>query len=350
MRSMGRIPTKNLNLPKGMRARPQKSGVIYYYLDLGGKPRKEIPLGSDYVLAIKQWSEQSQNTIPPNATITFKMVWDNYLKFDFNDKSEATKKDYMKCSKNLLKYFDNPPAPLDSIQPIHIQKYMTWRKDAKVRANHERRLFNLLWNLARSWGYTNKENPCTGIAGYSEKARDIYVEDKLYNLVYSHACQPLKDALDLAYLTAQRPGDVTKMSETDIQEERLLVKQGKTDAKLRIGITGQLKSLIERIQLRKAAFKVFSLRLIVDEYGKPLSQRAIWERFDKARNLAILENPKIEAEIKAYQIRDLRAKAVTDKTLSGDIRQAQKLAGHASAAMTERYVRNKIGDSVEPTK
>lgn len=42
---------------KGFRARPQKSGKVFYYMDIGGKPRKEIPLGSDYVLAIRKWSE-----------------------------------------------------------------------------------------------------------------------------------------------------------------------------------------------------------------------------------------------------------------------------------------------------
>ncbi len=51
---MGRKPTVNLNLPKGMRSRKQRSGHIYYYYDLGGKPRKELPLGDDYPLAVKK--------------------------------------------------------------------------------------------------------------------------------------------------------------------------------------------------------------------------------------------------------------------------------------------------------
>lgn len=50
---MGRAPTVNSTMPPGMRPRKQKSGKTYYYLDTGGKPRKEIPLGSDYILAVK---------------------------------------------------------------------------------------------------------------------------------------------------------------------------------------------------------------------------------------------------------------------------------------------------------
>lgn len=37
---------------KNLRKRIQKSGKAYYYFDAGGKPRKEIPLGDDYVLAV----------------------------------------------------------------------------------------------------------------------------------------------------------------------------------------------------------------------------------------------------------------------------------------------------------
>ena len=39
----------------GFRARPQKSGKVYYYFDTGSKPRREIPLGSDYREAVKKW-------------------------------------------------------------------------------------------------------------------------------------------------------------------------------------------------------------------------------------------------------------------------------------------------------
>lgn len=42
---------------QGFRARVQKSGKTYYYFDTGGKPRRETPLGPDYVLAVKKWAD-----------------------------------------------------------------------------------------------------------------------------------------------------------------------------------------------------------------------------------------------------------------------------------------------------
>jgi hypothetical protein len=49
---VGRKPSRWSNLPKGMRARP-RGQKIFYYLDTGEKPRREIPLGSDYVQAAR---------------------------------------------------------------------------------------------------------------------------------------------------------------------------------------------------------------------------------------------------------------------------------------------------------
>ena len=52
-----------------------------------------------------------------------------------------------------------------------------------------------------------------------------------------------------------------------------------------------------------------------------------------------------------YQFRDLRAKAGTDKADdAGDIRAAQKQLGHTNIATTERYMRNRRGAKVEPTR
>ncbi|TFW72093.1 integrase [Methylotenera oryzisoli] len=349
---MGRKSTVNSNLPPRMRARTQKSGVTYYYYDTGKKPRVEIPLGSDYILAVKKWAELHQEPTPVPAMPTIETVWNRYVQYELIKKPASTQKDYNKCIKQILKVFNNPPAPLDLIEPFHIRKYIDYRgKSAETRANRERSLISLLWNYARANGYTSKANPCTGITGFTEKKRDVYIADEVYAAVYACADQPTKDALDLSYLTAQRPADVIKMYQTDIQENKLIITQNKTGAKISINIIGELELVIKRIKARKETFKVHSLALIVDEHGKPLSQRAIWTRFDKARKQAAEDNPKLKAQIEEYQIRDLRAKGGTDKAVDqDDIRQAQKLLGHSSVVMTERYVREIRGQNVDPTK
>ncbi len=78
----------------------------------------------------------------------------------------------------------------------------------------------------------------------------MYVEDDLYAAVYEAADQGLKDAMDLSYLTAQRVADTLKMDERDIRDGTLAIRQGKTLAKRRIEVIGELKLLIDRARSR----------------------------------------------------------------------------------------------------
>lgn len=352
MAAMGRKPTKNLNLPKGMRARPRANGVIWYYYDAGGKPRKEIPLGKDYTTAVAKWAElEGDKKDAPRKILTFKDAADRYIVEVLPGKAERTRDDNLKELANLLKFFNDPPALLDSIKPIHIRQYMDWRgKQAKTRANREKALFSHIWNMARAWGITDQPNPCSGIKGFSEPGRDIYIEDEILEAVWQAGDQALRDALDLAYLTGQRPADVLEMSETDVIDDVLAVEQGKTGKKLRIEVTGALAALMERIKARKQGYKVHTLKLICTETGRPVNSEMLRWRFDRAREKAAKASPALAAAIRAFQFRDLRAKAGTDKAESAGIQQAQAQLGHTSVVMTEHYVRDRKGDRVKPTK
>lgn len=341
---MGRKPSINLNLPKGVRAR-KRGAKIWYYLDTGGKPRKEIPLGNDYAMAIKKWAELEIDATPCHAAIiTFRYVAERYTKKVIPTKAPSTQKGNLRELVWLYKFFDNPPAPLEKIEPINIRQYLDWR--GNIRGKREKALFSHIWNWSREQGYTNLPNPCAGIKGISEKGRKyIYIEDSVFNAVYEKASQPLRDAMDMAYLTGQRPADVLKMTDHDIGVDNTLsVTQNKTKARLRISIEGELAILIKRILTRKANHKVRSFSLIVDDKGQRPTACALRGHFDRAREAAGINK-------ESFQFRDLRAKAGTDKAeSSGDIRQAQKQLGHSTITMTEHYVRDRKGSKVTSTK
>lgn len=82
--------------------------------------------------------------------------------------------------------------------------------------------------------WADKANPCFGLRRNKETPRDFYAGDIIWNAVYEQAEQDLKDAMDLAYLTGQRPADVLKASTTDLNHGFLMVGQGKTEKRLRI--------------------------------------------------------------------------------------------------------------------
>jgi integrase len=342
-----------------MRARPQKSGRTFYYYDAGGRPRKEVPLGSDYVVAVQKWAELERAPVPIDPT--FRQAAERYVRDILPNKSDRSQRDNLKELKFLYQFFDDPPAPLRLIRPVNIRQYITWRgeqarqwyaskgrptppKAGHVRANRDIALFSHIFNFARDSGLTDAPNPCLGIARNPESGRDVYVEDDTFQKVWEMGDWPLRDAMDLAYLTGQRPSDTAGMSDHDIKGGDLEVKQSKTGAKVRIAVVGELAALIDRIHVRRNKFKVVTTSLIVNEFGRPVQARTISEWLKDARREAGVPDGE-------FQFRDLRAKAGTDKADSAkDARQAQKQLGHSRLSTTELYLRNRRGEKVGPTR
>lgn len=369
---MGRKPTKNLNLPTGMRVRARPYGT-YYYLDLGkqGGKRKEVSLGSDYVAAVQKWAKLTTSDAPRAAQITFRHAAERYLKDVLPTKALETQKGNLRELGKLYEFFDD--GPLDEIEPVHIRQYLDWRvqstvaakaaeneqrkKDGKeplsaardegsVRANREKALFSHIWNFARGVGLTSKANPCAGIEGHKEAGRDIYIEDSVYRAVWEAAEPHLRDAMDLAYLTSQRPADVRKMTRADVRDGAVAVRQNKTGAKLRVSVEGELARVIDRINARK----VVGPTLAAKTDGTRLTKAMLRGAFDRARTAAVEAHPELKAEIRAFQFRDLRAKAATDTDERDGITAAQEQLGHTTATMTRQYVRHRKGKLVKPTK
>ncbi|PTR17460.1 site-specific recombinase XerD [Nitrosospira sp. Nsp2] len=356
-RSMGRRPTVNLNLPKGMRARVQKSGRVFYYLDTGAKPRKELPLGPDYTEAVRQWAELTVTATAP--AVTFRQVAERYQREVIPTKAPRTQKDNLTELQNLYKFFDDPPCNLDEIEPLHVRQYLDWRgATAKVRANREKALLSHIWNYARERGLTALANPCKGVKGYKEPGRDVYINDDVFSAVKACASQAVRDAMDLAYLTGQRPADTLKMRETDIRDGTLAVKQGKGGKKLRLmltkdGVPNALGRLIETFLERKRGGSVRNLALIISKGGYALTTSGLDNGFERARIKAAAAADQggqadLAERIRGFQFRDLRAKAGTEKADSDGLVEAKRQLGHSSVKMTEHYVR--LGQIVTPTK
>lgn len=387
---MGRKPSRWSNLPKGMRARP-RGNLVHYYLDTGAKPRREIPLGSDYVRAVAKWAELTSKPAPVVAgPVTFLDALNGrgkvagYRKDVLPLKASRTQLDNEKELVWLQQFFGDPPAPLDQIEPVHITQYMRWRvkaakaaaeaknaervKDGKdplpiapdlghVRANREKALFSHIWNYAREEGLTKLPNPCSGVSGFEEDGRDALPDAELVARVLAEADKPLEFAMRLADIVGQRPADVRRCSETHIDGPVpggvLKVQQGKTRQKLRIVIEGALADLITEIraykrevaQRRAAAGKpvVHTMSLLVNEEGRALTESMLRSRFDDAR---------LRAGVKKdlFQFRDFRAKVATAADEAEGTRAAQALLGHTTESMTVRYIRNKVGKKVRPLR
>ena len=343
---MGRKPTTHHNMPPGMRPRIQKSGNLYYYLDLGGKPRKEMPLGSDYILALQKYIKH-QEILGPQSGTTFD---DMVLKYETVELPKLAVKTIATCKsdlKHLKAAFSG--APLSQIRPMHIEQFLGKHQDKKTTANRCKRLFSTMWNRARGWGYTDAENPCTGIMGHSLKKRLVYITDRVFEAVYAHASAQLADALDMAYLTGQRPGDTVLMHKDDIDGQWLMVGQQKTGKRLRLLITGELAELLEKIEARKVGCAEHSDYLLVNASGRKMTRDALRYQFDKARRLAAEDNPELDHAIREMWFYDLRAKAADDSADERGEQAASDLLGHDNIATTRKHYLRR-GKIVTPTK
>ncbi|MFA5630289.1 MAG: tyrosine-type recombinase/integrase [Porticoccaceae bacterium] len=346
------------DLPPRMLRRTRKlvSGKVwvgYYYAgrDESGK-RVEIPLGTDLNEAKRKWAELECKPVSGDLSLLCH-TFDRYEREVIPTKAAKTQLDNLGSLKKLRIVFDK--APIDAITPQHIARYRDERgKKAPVRANREISLFSHIWNMAREWGYTAKENPVRGVRKNKETPRDYYAEDQVWQAVYDEACVELQDAMDINYLSGQRPADVLKLRLQDINDDFLMVQQGKTGKKLRImlrvaGVLTDLGAAIERIKSRPR--NVVSMFLIATPEGRPLNKGTRRTRFDAARAAAAAkaeanEDHVLAAQIRAFQFRDIRPKAATDME---DLTAASKLLGHTEEEITKKvYIRK--GEKVMPTR
>jgi len=348
----------NRDLPPRMlrRVRTLKSGkqwVGYYYdgRDENGK-RIEIPLGTDLDVAKIEWAKLDRKSIPKINRLLGD-VFNRYERDVIPGKMPRTQKDNLLSLRQLRAAFDD--APIDAITPQIIAQYRD-KRSGKVRANREISLLSHIYNMAREWGITERENPAAGVRKNKERPRDFYAGAEIWNAVYDRAASELRDAMDLAYLTGQRPADILSMRAADCDDEYLQVAQGKTSKKLRIELrsgeqVNHLGLLIERLLAQRKERGVRSPYLITTQDGRAVTASMLRLRFDDARKaavgLALSGEDKILAEqIRQFQFRDIRPKAASE---IGDLGHASRLLGHTDKRITETVYR-RIGEIVKPTK
>ena len=347
----------NRDLPPRMlrRTRKRKNGriwVSYYYdgRDENGK-RKEIPLGPDLYEAKVKWAKMEYRN-PPKIVRNMGEVFDRYEARIIPGKKPRTQQDNLKELKQLRKAFDN--APIDAITPQVVAQYRDART-AKVRANREIALLSHVFTIAREWGMTEKANPCAGVRRNKETPRDFYADSAVWDAVYVQAAQELKDAMQLAYLTGQRPADVLKITVNDLSDDFLMVSQGKTQKRLRIslrfeGMDTKLSMFIKDLMERRILSGIRNSRLITNTGGLRMSAQMLRNRWDEARMKAVKQaigdnNPELAASTRQFQFRDIRPKAASEIELE----HASRLLGHSKEEITRKVYRRK-GEIVRPTE
>lgn len=320
---MGRRRTQNLHLPQRMYC---KHGS-YFYVTLDNR---WINLGRDFNVAKIEWAKLDGSSPPPKGMAA---LIERYMAEVAPLKAPRTYRDNLIEVENLKKVFGKM-NPKD-VRPHHIGSYLDLRgKKAPTRANREKALLSHILTKGMRWGFLDS-NPCFGVARNKETARTRYISDKEYLKVWQKANLTIRCLMDLAYLTSQRISDLLDIEHADISSAGIEFIQQKTGKKLRVAMTADVKSVIDRC--RRIYPKVKSKYLFYSKQGDRYTYGGISAMFRRSAK---------KAGVTDFHFHDLRAKAITDSTLAGQ--DAQKLAGHSTPAMTERYVRLHMFEDVQP--
>jgi integrase len=333
---MGRRPQIAGAIPR-FRTRKNADGTLRYYYDHGEVEGRRVlePLGTNRVVALQRWAELEGKRLPTSEIErhTFLMLEREYRRRELPQKSPATRRMYDLFLTRLSTVIGD--RALDALTPADVAAIWqaTAEKRGVVTANRTKAVLSLVLNCGRLWNMMTIANPCAGVRGKKENGRQhVLIDDQLYAAVYAVADEPLRNAMDLADLCAQRPADILGVKRSNIVKGNLMFRTRKTGAFVTVQITGELAVLMERLLAFRGSKVDVSPYLVRDEEGYPLTKGQLRSRFDKAREKAGIEKAK-------FQFRDLRARGVTHKTIDEGLEAGQRLAGHSGPGMTARYVR-----------
>ena len=321
---MGRRRSSNLHLPQRM----YLSHGAYFYVT---RENKWIPLGRDLDQAKIKWCELDGGEPPTGMTALIH----RYMVEVAPLKAQRTYADNKTESLKLLAVFGkmNP----QDIKPHHVAKYLDLRgKDAPVRANREKALLSHIFTMGMRWGIVDS-NPCKGVHRNKEGKRDRYITDEEFYLVWSKANLTIRCLMDIAYLTAQRIGDLIDIKLRDISKDGIMFQQNKTGKKLLIGMNDDLQAIIDRCRRINPSVK-----------GMTLFHNRSGQKYTYSGISAMFRNAVKKSGVKNFHFHDLRAKALTDAKRAG--LDAQTLAGHSTEAMTAHYVKRREIDEIEALK
>lgn len=324
---MGRRRKNNFNLPPRMYL---KHGAYYY----ASRENKWLRLSDDKAIAFSKWAEIEGETPTVNGSEkpvagSMGALIDKYMIEIAPKKAKSTFLGNLTEAKNQKIVFDN--TLVLEIRPMHIAKYLDIRGiKAPIRANREISLLSHIFSYAMRWGQIDR-NPRIGVAKHPEKGRDRYISNQEFENVKNIASELITILMDFAYITAMRKGDILKLRLDQITDEGIWIKQSKTGAKQLYEWTNGLVDVVAKAKALKRPIR--GLHLFCTRKGHPYSDagiKAMWNR---------VQIKWADVGGQRFTFHDIRAKSLTDAKRMG--LDAQSLAGHATSAMTEHYIKQR---------
>jgi integrase len=259
----------------------------------------------------------------PGEEKTFNEMMDRYKAEYLPLKSHPKK--YESLIKSLLSFFDG--YCIADITPSLISQYKAQRRQAKVALNRELSLLKVVFNLAiREWQWM-KENPMSMVKLEKENpGRVRYLSDEEFEKLLNKCPDWLKPIVMTARHTGLRKENILSLawSQVDLFKRLITIEHTKNNERISVPLNETLMSLFKQLsKVRHINSPYVFSKLDGSRY------RFIHNEFRKAVREAGI------ADFKFHDLRHCFASALVQKGV--DLYQVQRLLGHKSNAMTQRY-------------
>lgn len=319
---LGRPRARLHHLPPRMTEKP--AGTYWYVCN--GKPRRWIPLGRDLAQAKRQWAVLETGKAPSLQVGEF---LERFVRE--HDCALSTRKQYAYAAAAIGTEFTMPVADL---RAEHVALFKRKYKAKPAWTNQCIALLAVAWWQAKEEGLTAHDWRVRKLEAKRAAAREREMTDDEFTQLRSHGPGWLRVAMDLAYLTAARPSDIRGLQWSAVAET-VAIRQRKTGARQSFAMSEELRCVIDEARQRR----VLGLYVVADDKGRQISKQRLEAAFRAAREAAGVPD---------VQFRDIRAKSATEAERRGQ--DYQKLLGHTSPKMSERYLKGRRVEQVEPLR
>jgi integrase len=239
-------------------------------------------------------------------------------------KAESTRKQYAHCCRLLREMLrELSPEELTARDVKHLRAEL---QETPALANRAITVLSLLMAEAVEDEIV-AANPCAGVDRIRVAARTRRITPVEYASIHANATPLLRAAMDLAYLTGQRIGDVLSIRTDALIDDGVFFEQQKTGTRLVVAWTPELRAAVKAAQ----ALKPNVLRpTYIWGFTAPsyFHLHKLWQSACK------------RARVTDAHIHDIRAMAGTDADAQGI--DAKALLGHTDARTTRIYLRDKV--------
>jgi integrase len=245
--------------------------------------------------------------------------------------ADKTRRQYEHVAIKLREFFKG--ATMGVITPAHIALWMD-NHPSLIQANTGKAIVSNVFLVAVRHGLVDR-NPCKEISYHVPSKRDRLITDDEYRAIRSRAQPFVQIAMDIAYLTASRVQDILDIMLRDITDKGLFIQQGKTGKRMLFSLNDDLREVLTRARTLPRSIR--GMHLLCNRKGQPYLYGVFnWHWLKAVR----------AAGVQGVHFHDIRAKSATDA--KGQGLDYQKLLGHTSRAMSDRYIRGREIEIIAP--